>query len=206
MKEYWSKHKRELVLFMMYLVILPFFEILNRPIGQVHSLLLPIDSKIPFVIEFLPIYHSWFFGLFAYSIYLIQTDPLMSRVLSKTFFWGMIAAYITFIVYQSYIPRPVLTGDSFLEQLYRATLQVDGPYVGFPSCHVLTTWAMMLTMAKRNKRTLWIGLIWGTLVILSTVLVKQHVFMDIPGGMIYATVLFMIFYQREREKLDESIG
>lgn len=206
MKAYWHKHEREIILFIMYLVILPFFEILNRPIGQVHSLLLPIDSKIPFVIEFLPIYHSWFFGLFAYSMYLIHTDPLMSHVLSKTFFWGMIAAYITFIFYQTYVPRPVLTGDSFLEEMYRSTLQVDGPYVGFPSCHVLTTWAMMLTMLKRKKRTLWIGLLWGTLVILSTVFVKQHVFMDIPGGLIYATVLFMIFYKREQQKLDESNG
>lgn len=204
MKKYWHQHKRELLLFFVYLAILPFFEILNRPIGTVHSLLLPMDAKIPFVIEFLPIYHSWFIGLLAYSIYLIHNDPFMSRVLSRTFFWGMMAAYVTFIVYQTYVPRPVLTGDAFLEKIYRATLQVDGPYDGFPSCHVLTTWAMMLIMATRKRKGMWIGMIWGVLVILSTVLVKQHVFMDIPGGIVYATILFMFFYKREQEKLDSK--
>lgn len=205
MRNYWRTHKRELVLFFYYIAILPFFEILNRPIGTVHSLLLPIDVRIPFVIEFLPIYHSWFFGLLWYSIYLIHTDPTMSRVLSKTFFWGMIAAYITFIFYQTYIPRPIVIGDSFLEQWYRSTLQVDGPYVGFPSCHVLTTWAMMLTMAIRKKRMMWVGITWGVFIIFSTVLVKQHVFMDILGGLFYATILFRFFYNKEREKLDSDI-
>ena len=59
-------------------------------------------------------------------------------------------------------------------------------------------------MATRKRKGMWIGMIWGVLVILSTVLVKQHVFMDIPGGIVYATILFMFFYKREQEKLDSK--
>ena len=52
MVQFYKTHKKEMILFLIYLLLVPIFEILNRPIGTIHDLTTVIDDKIPFLIGF----------------------------------------------------------------------------------------------------------------------------------------------------------
>lgn len=100
------------------------------------------------------------------------------------------------------VPRPTVTGDSFLEVWLRMTHAVDDQFAGFPSCHVMTTTALILGVNTSSQRGKIKALVtaYGLLIIATTVLVKQHVFLDIPGGILYATIPFLFFYSREKKR------
>lgn len=205
MVQFYKTHKKEMILFLLYLLLVPIFEILNRPIGTIHDLTTVIDDKIPFLIGFLPIYHSWFPFLIYFIIRTMIKDPKAYRPMIKTIILGLVFAYITFIVFQTTVPRPTVSGNNFLELWLQKTHVIDNHFAGFPSCHVLTTTALILgvdTSVQSSKIKFFVT-VYGLIIIATTVLVKQHVFLDIPGGILYAIIPFLFFYIGEK-KVDEK--
>ena len=174
-------------------VISYIYQLFNRPIGEVRNLTLPLDGQIPFLPQFIIIYHLWYLFLIFNIGYLLlrDKDEFMKAILSINL--GNILAYITFFFFQSRVPRP-LVGDGFFESIVRFTYTIDQPYNGFPSIHVLTTTVMMIALARMDIRKdfKYGSLFFGLLIILSTVFVKQHVVLDILGGLTYAGASYVI--------------
>lgn len=79
--------------------------------------------------------------------------------------------------------------------MVRATYSIDNSYSGAPSLHVadMTLCILYLMRIKEIKiSTRTILSLYMTLIALTTVLVKQHVVLDIPAGLIHAIMNFFV--------------
>jgi len=107
---------------------------------------------------------------------------------------GLVFCYIIFYFYQTTVPRPTLTGNDIFTKLVNMIYSHDEPYNCFPSVHVLTTYVVMkgANVVIRNKFTIMAIDIIGSLIILSTQFVKQHVILDLIAGIVMVEVVYRI--------------
>lgn len=170
-----------------------FYGILNHGGSNVSSMMIELDAQIPFVPAFIIPYLLWYpFMITMLITFCVKNRRVYYRTL-LTLCLGLIVSYITFYVYQTSVVRPQVIGHGLLNWLVQLIYQTDGPYNCFPSIHVLSSYLMLKGMADcRNWPLLSLVLVritsWS--IILSTILVKQHVILDIVGGIILAEMLY----------------
>lgn len=184
-----------------WILILPFFAVLygltNRIWFKKKPLIfeLPIDKKIPVIPWTIYIYHTWF-PLMIIVFYLMAIN-------NKEVFYHMVASYslgtvlclLFFILFQNEVPRrDSLEGPGFARYLLRKTRLVDNPYNGFPSIHVFTSFICILGLIFGNLNPLftYFAIFHFIVIIITTLTTKQHVIVDIPGGIIFALFSWFI--------------
>lgn len=183
---------KDFLLILIYLLSLPIFGLLNRPIGIVRNLYSPVDDVIPYVPQFILIYHSWFPFLMANAYALYKTQRIEYRKYMMHLIVGQFAAYLTFIVFQTDVTRAIHLGDSVFDKLVALTYHVDNHYAGFPSVHALTTMVLIMTVLRSKFKTGYkvFAIFYSVLILGSILLVKQHVFWDLPSGIVYGVITF----------------
>ena len=67
----------------------------------------------------------------------------------------------------------------------------------------LTALILGVNTSVQSSKIKFFVTVYGLIIIATTVLVKQHVFLDIPGGILYAIIPFLFFYIGEK-KVDEK--
>ncbi|NLY09156.1 MAG: phosphatase PAP2 family protein [Tissierellia bacterium] len=184
-----------LVLILVFLINVPIFGLLNKPIGNVRDLYCFIDEIIPVIPPFILIYHSWFFFLLLNIFLLYKKNVREYRNLMANLIVGQWAAYLTFIFFQTNVTRASNLGNAVFDKLISTTYFIDNHYAGFPSVHALTTTALLMALWRSNHTKTYklLASIYCILILASILLVKQHVFWDLPGGIIYAVALYPIF-------------
>lgn len=162
---------------------------LNHAGGPAHSLVTDMDRQIPFLKIFIVPYLSWYAFLFVTFVYLaVKHKELYFQTLVK-FLLGLLICYGVYAVYQTYVPRPVLTGDGFLDRLVGFVYSSDEPLNCFPSTHVITAYLMMKAFvgsAVIPRLYKVIVTVISVVIIISTQFVKQHVLLDIVGAVLVA--------------------
>ena len=152
-----------------------------------HSLVLPVDDRIPFfapfIIFYILAYVQWIINYLliaregkAFCYHFIYGD-----VISKLF------CLVFFLFFPTTLVRPEVTGHSICDQLVRLVYQIDAPVNLFPSIHCLESWCCIHAALRMKKTPLWylpITIVMSFCVFASTLLVKQHVFVDIFGGIL----------------------
>lgn len=107
------------------------------------------------------------------------------------FFLGEIIAkaicLVIFLVFPTTLNRPEITGNGIFERLLAFIYSVDAADNLFPSIHCLESWMCWRGCRKLTQTRLpgWFSganLVLTLLVFASTVLCKQHVLIDIAGG------------------------
>ncbi|MBR2565029.1 MAG: phosphatase PAP2 family protein [Paenibacillus sp.] len=174
-----------------------------------------IDTKIPFIKEFIIPYVSWMPILYLSFLYLGLTDkPLFWRTLI-IYNVGVMAANVCFVVFPSYVPRPEVTGTDLSSMLVQFIYSNDAPVNCFPSVHCLTSYMLIIILNRQMnvKPTVRIfASIWLWLIIASTVLVKQHSLLDVVGGIAFAEAAYWtvhVFAKRlaqTRKKSEQSLS
>ena len=153
----------------------------------VHSLILPVDDRIPFfapfIIFYILAYVQWIINYLliaregkAFCYHFIYGD-----VISKLF------CLVFFLFFPTTLVRPEVTGHSICDQLVRLVYQIDAPVNLFPSIHCLESWCCIHAALRMKKTPRWylpITIVMSFCVFASTLLVKQHVFVDIFGGIL----------------------
>ena len=182
----------DFLLLFVYILSLPIFGLLNRPIGTVRDIYAPIDDVIPFVPQFILIYHSWFPFLMANAFALYRTQRVEYRKYMMHLIVGQFAAYVTFIFFQTDVTRALNLGDSVFDKLVGLTYTVDNHYGGFPSVHALTTTALIMAVLRSKFKPVYkvFAVFYALLILASILLVKQHVFWDLPGGIVYGILVY----------------
>lgn len=182
----------DFLLIFVYILILPGFGLLNRPIGTVRNLYAPIDDLIPFVPSFILIYHSWFPFLMmnAFAFYKHERSEYRKYMLQLII--GQFAAYLTFILIQTDVSRATNLGNSFFEKIISLTYKVDNHYNGFPSVHALTTTIVIIYVLRSGFKPVYkvFAVFYSVLIMASLLLVKQHVFWDLPAGIVYGILTY----------------
>ena len=105
---------------------------------------------------------------------------------------------VVFLVFPTTLNRPEITGGGIFEQLVAFIYSLDAPDNLFPSIHCLESWMCYRGCRKLANAPGWLpewfsgaNLVFTLLVFASTVLLKQHVLIDIAGGV--ATVEIGLF-------------
>ncbi len=184
------------------------FELFNRPFGEVRSLKIPLDDKIPFVKELILVYHTFFFLVILTCLLILLYKPALYRHLLYTLFFAQIAAYVIFVSFQTYVPRYDITklGDDFFSKMVSYTYRLDNSYSGAPSLHVcnmcISSWFFLKLPVRKSVKV--ITILYMMLIALTTVLVKQHVFLDIPTGILHAVFSIVVIDLFAKKRLKKS--
>jgi hypothetical protein len=188
--------------YLLFLLVFPvlavIYKVLNNRSNTAVDMTTSIDQVIPFLPIFIIPYILWYAYIFCYLIYFcfkdtkVYLNTLMLIVISE------LACFVIYFFFQSTVPRPALAGDNIIIDFVTWIYTKDRPYNCFPSIHVLTTFAIMLASFHiKNKHfinKLSIHIL-GTLIIISTLFVRQHVVLDMIGSMFLVTFLYGITFE-----------
>jgi len=199
--------------YLLFLLVIPLlamiYQVLNNRSQKAVDISTSIDQSIPFLPIFIIPYILWYAYMFCYLIYFCFKD---TKVYIKTLMLIVIAELICFVIYfffQTTVPRPTIVSDNFINNLVQWIYTKDRPFNCFPSIHVLTTFTVMLaSLHIKNKHilnTLCIH-ISGSLIIISTLFVKQHVIFDMIGSMFLVTFLYGISFELLTFRMREKSG
>jgi membrane-associated phospholipid phosphatase len=166
-----------------------------------YNFLLPIDSAIPFVPEFIWIYHT--------LIPVMMLTMYYRHKSKKEFFinfWAVSTASIIistlYVVLPSFYPYPEFTPDSWSEHVTYWTHKIDAASNTFPSGHVAFSWLMYLGVANSSENTAgkWKYFTWSFLIMVSTLVLKQHYIVDVAAGIVLAYACYYLTkYVMERK-------
>ena len=155
-------------------------------VGMYHyDFSISIDKQLPFVAPMMVIY------VLAYVHWIVGFIVIgrESRELCYEFMSAeqiaKLMCLLCFIAIPTTMVRPEITGSSFSDWLSKLIYMADSPDNLFPSIHCLESWIVCRgamkckKMGNTYKIIMFVG---AVLVFASTLLVKQHVFVDVIGG------------------------
>lgn len=147
----------------------------------------PLDRMLPLV-PFFVVFYVLAFAQWITGYLLIGREK---KEYCYRFFLGEIIAkaicLVIFLVFPTTLNRPEITGNGIFERLLAFIYSVDAADNLFPSIHCLESWMCWKGCRKLTQTRLpgWFSganLVLTLLVFASTVLCKQHVLIDIAGG------------------------
>lgn len=177
--------------------------------GNYHCITLPIDEAIPFVPAFIIIYILAFaqWGL-GYLELAHEEDGTCRK-----FLWALLIAKalcaVCFLVYPTCMTaRPIPEGRDLFSRLCAMIFFVDTPPDNlFPSIHCMESWMCLRLTMQSKKLPPWVKAgcgVFTLLVFASVLLVKQHVFIDVPAGIAAGELGLLLSRLFVRERKNEK--
>ena len=182
-----------------------------------HNIETGVDRSLPFVPQFLVIYFGcYLFWAVNYiliarqdrrSVYQFFTGDFISRCICLGFF----------LAYPTTNTRPLITDGGLWNQAALWLYSIDAADNLFPSIHCLVSWFCFLGIKDQKRIPTWykgVSFTLAVLVFLSTIFTKQHVLVDVAGGVILAQVCFILgqktklwhIYERFGTKIEKKIN
>jgi membrane-associated phospholipid phosphatase len=158
-----------------------------------YQLMLPIDTAIPFVASFV-LFYSLTFVYILVAPYLLIKDKKKFFVLALSFIFTMLMGYLTFLLFPV---KTILRVETFepgiWSSLVKITYFLDAPgFNNFPSLHVALSLLVSLIIYDHNKKHWWVWIAF-ILITLSTMLIKQHYFIDAVAGVLLGIIGFLVY-------------
>ncbi len=154
------------------------------------------DMAIPFMPEFVWIYHSLLPGITLTMLLLVKTRHLFLNI-----FWACLVAAlvlnVSYVAFPSFYPRADFPVTNIHEALVEWTRQIDGSNNTFPSGHVTFAWLMFIgafqsMIARKTPGLRSLYLLWAIGISLSTLVLKQHYIVDVISGISLAFAAYYI--------------
>ena len=163
--------------------------------GEAHLIGGFIDDKIPFCNVFIIPYCIWYVLIFFVPYYLYLKDKYALSKYIASYIICSILADIIFIIYPTVVIRPILDNNSFLNFATNFIYSTDTPPVNcMPSLHCAVSMLFILTSFSSKKVSnifkLFIFII-SILIMMATLFVKQHVFIDFITGITLMTYVYI---------------
>lgn len=183
----------------LYLAVFCYLE--QRPISDYHVIHMAIDDKIPFCEYFVIPYYLWFLYVAATVILFIFLDRKDFYKLCLTLGAGMTIFLLVSYFYPNIQQlRPSsFTRDNIFIEMVKAIYRLDTATNLFPSIHCFNSLAVnaAITHNKQLAKFPWISkisLVLCSLIILSTLFIKQHSVFDLLTAFGLFTVLYLPLY------------
>ena len=189
-----------------YLLCFSYLE--NRHV-RYHIIDSSLDDKIPFCEYFIIPYLLWFLYIAVTVGYFLFFNE------NTTEFWSLIlnlAIGMTLFLIVSYVYpnglniRPTeFTNDSVFTRMVQFLYRTDTPTNVLPSIHVYNSVAAFSAIhtcknLQKHKGIRTGSFILTTLIVLSTMFLKQHSIADVATGITCAVATYVLFYSRAAEK------
>ena len=180
----------------------------NRHV-RYHIIDSSLDDKIPFCEYFIIPYLLWFLYIAVTVGYFLFFNE------NTTEFWSLIlnlAIGMTLFLIVSYVYpnglniRPAeFTNDSVFTRMVQFLYRTDTPTNVLPSIHVYNSVAAFSAIhtcknLQKHKGIRTGSFILTTLIVLSTMFLKQHSIADVATGITCAVATYVLFYSRAAEK------
>lgn len=150
-----------------------------------------LDDYIPFVPIFISIYVlSYLQWIVGFVVIFRENEDTCYRFCSAEVVAKFLCLFF-FFVFPTTLIRPIIVDGGLWNVLTQFIYNVDAPVNLFPSIHCLESWVCFRGALglKKVSRGYKLGMfLFTVLVCLSTVLVKQHVFIDVIGGILVVEV------------------
>ncbi len=161
---------------------------LNVPRRPLYSFETAPDSLFPFVAVFVVPYISYYpYLLIAAVIHAFTGNTRqLNRYLLATSL-SLAIAYVCYGYIQGQMIRPAVPGDDVFSRLVRIVYATDNPYNVFPSLHATLSLVAAASMWKRTRHYAVLSL-WGGLIAVSILFVKQHYIADLASAVAVAVV------------------
>lgn len=166
-----------------------------------HDITISLDNIVPFSPIFVFPYVYWLiYSVIGLILILIKTRKDYIRAFLSIFI-GMCICYFVYYIFPTEIDRPIINNSDFINRLINFIYYVDKPFNCFPSLHVLKTYFIMrYTKREYSRIGFYYTQIVGVLIILSTILIKQHFIVDIFSAIILCEII--IYFVK---KIDDNI-
>lgn len=163
--------------------------------GEPHLIGNTFDHNTPFISFFILFYVSWYLLLFIVPYYLYKKDkPTLYKYIAAYSICAVTAAII-FVIYPTTLERGTL-GKGVFDFITSIIYWVDTPAINcLPSLHCAISMLFILVslVSKKVTNKFRIPVITlSILIMISTLLVKQHVLIDLITGDILMLVIFII--------------
>lgn len=153
--------------------------------GARYTLGIGFDNIIPFLPEWAVLYvSSYLFWVLVALIIANLGKQHFYRYLSSAVVIFVLSAII-FLAFPTTIQTPEVTGNGIFEKIMAMVYSADKPYNLFPSFHCVMSYLPFCVVREKKDWSWWYKgaiLMVAILVFCSTVLVKQHFFVDILAG------------------------
>lgn len=195
------KECRHFLSLTIFIFLILWFVYLKRTIIPKHIMYSYLDSHIPFVKEFVLAYYFWFVYMSVGLLYLGFTSKMDFYRMELFLSLGMVISFIVFILYpNAQFARPSVLGKDVFSSLVNFIYAHDGTNNVFPSIHVCNALGVHTALINCNKlkdKTLLksLSFVATLLICASTVFIKQHSIIDVVGGVILATIIYICIYQ-----------
>jgi membrane-associated phospholipid phosphatase len=158
----------------------------------------PLDRALPVVPIFAIPYVSLipYIGVSLIAFLFARVRVYRSAAITMIIVWFISYAFYCFL--QSYVARPSITGTDPFSSLVRSIYASDQPYNDFPSLHTSLSTIIAIHWWRLDRRIGIPAAIWTTLIVASTVLIKQHYLADVSFGLLLASVTSLIVIRATR--------
>lgn len=148
------------------------------------------DTLIPFMPLMVWIYLSQF-GLLFCAIWcaadnVTRSIAFYSMLLASTF------AALVFIGFPTGLPRYAIEGGGITAILWHGLYRVDVPGNCFPSLHAALAAIAIPPLYRRGGILKIIAPVWASSIIMAALATKQHVLLDILGGLVLALICHIL--------------
>ena len=212
---FYKKYRHGLLISSYAVFYLLVFRVLEaRPAHGFHIIHTVFDDFIPFCELFIVPYFLWFPYMFLAVFYFVflNRDKREYYQLAFNLMMGMTAFIIISYVYPNSLQlRPTeFARDNIFVDDVKYLYSIDTPTNVLPSIHVFNSLAihMAINSCDSLKKHPWIqraSLILTVLIVLSTMFLKQHSFVDVSMGSTLAYAGYLIFY-REHQAADTRVS
>ena len=197
--------------FIVYLILFNYLE--QRPVHSYHIVHTVFDDMIPFCEIFIIPYLLWFPYVIltvAYFLFLNKNKREYFQLIFNLMMGMTVFLVVSYIYPNIQQLRPaVFPRNNIFTQLVAGIYKTDTPTNILPSIHVFNSLAVYFAIrhcqALKNKKWIQIGsLILSTLIVLSTMFIKQHSVIDVCLGTTLALFGHLLFYPQRVEEYDEQ--
>jgi membrane-associated phospholipid phosphatase len=159
---------------------------------EFHSPELAIDRMLPLRPEWSAVYGSLFCAVILPAFVVHQHDLLRRTI--HAFLMAWLIAFAVFIAYPTVGPQhPKVAVHGFADWGLRTIYGADVNYNCFPSLHVAQAFLAAFACHRVHRAVGTVTFAWASLLSLSTLLTKQHYFVDVVGGIALACLAQLVF-------------
>ena len=174
-----------------------------------HNIETVVDRSIPFVPEFLVIYFGCYIFWAVNYILIARQDRRSVYQFFTGDFISRCVCLVSFLAFPTTNTRPLITGSGLWNQAALWLYSIDAADNLFPSIHCLVSWFCYLGIRGRKEIPRWyqsVSMVIAILVFASTLLTKQHVIVDVAGGILLAEFCFFIGRKTDLYRIYERFG
>lgn len=176
----------------------------------------PLDRMIPFWPPSVAVYLGcYLFWIANYILIARQGKRDVCQFFSADFI-SRIVCMVFYLLFPTTNIRPDVQPDGFWNQLMVFLYSIDAADNLFPSIHCLVSWFCYTGIRRRTEIPRWYRIascIMALMVCMSTLLTKQHVIVDVCGGIFLAEICMRAgkaepvwkFYEKALDQINRKI-